>query len=223
MIFYRMIFIKKNNHKFFDQGKKKQVSCKIFWQQKIATLGLDEISTFVEGCLGSSDIWALIWQRNFRLVPLWKCILVNKVFARGSGSNAYCKNNYGIQHANAGNRTWRSRWVQRHTTRLGGQGSISDNSEEQTQIQLCKLYAMRTFSNSSTTSCRLKLLLLTIFLKKFLGVIITVIIRIIGCIKICIMYCFGCLRCCSSIAIYAIARYTLRMAHVAIISLFRCL
>ena len=51
MIFYRMIFIKKI-HKFFDQGKKKYVShysCKIFWQQKMATLGLDEIITFVEG------------------------------------------------------------------------------------------------------------------------------------------------------------------------------
>ena len=129
MIFYRMIFIKKKIN-FLIKAKINRYSCKIFWQQKITRLGLDEISTFVEGCLGSSDIWALIWQRNFRLVPLWKCILVNKVFARGSGSNAYCKNNYGIQHANAGNRTWRSRWVQRHTTRLGGQASISDNSEE---------------------------------------------------------------------------------------------
>ena len=40
------------NKLMIDQGKKKYVSyysCKIFWQQKIARLGLDEISTFVEG------------------------------------------------------------------------------------------------------------------------------------------------------------------------------
>ena len=43
-------FHQKKN-KFFDQGKNKycRYSCKIFWQQKMATLGLDEISTFVEG------------------------------------------------------------------------------------------------------------------------------------------------------------------------------
>ena len=31
------------------KAKKNMYSCKIFWQQKNARLGLDEISTFVEG------------------------------------------------------------------------------------------------------------------------------------------------------------------------------
>ncbi len=48
MIFYRMIFIKKKIN-FLIKAKINRYSCKIFWQQKIARLGLDEISTFVEG------------------------------------------------------------------------------------------------------------------------------------------------------------------------------
>ena len=48
MIFYRMIFIKKI-HKFFDQGKKKYVLLQNILAKKKALLGLDEISTFVEG------------------------------------------------------------------------------------------------------------------------------------------------------------------------------
>ena len=40
---------KKKYINFLIKAKINRYSCKIFWQQKIARLGLDEISTFVEG------------------------------------------------------------------------------------------------------------------------------------------------------------------------------